>query len=61
MKRKLLQLLVCPYCKGPLQLHRRPDELWCLHDGLAFPVRDNIPVLLEMDARSLQPHEREKS
>ncbi len=60
MKKALLQMLVCPVCKGKLQYHKRPRELWCLHDRLAFPVRDNTPVLLEMDARPLTPDEMEK-
>ena len=57
METRLLNLLVCPVCKGPLD-HRRPPqqertELVCHADGLAFPVRDGIPVLIEADARPL--------
>ena len=59
METRLLNLLVCPVCKGPLD-HRRPPqqehaELICHADGLAFPVRDGIPVLLEAEARPLDP------
>ena len=57
METRLLDLLVCPICKGPLD-HLRPPvqdrvELVCRADGLAFPVRDGIPVMLEAEARSL--------
>jgi uncharacterized protein YbaR (Trm112 family) len=57
MDTRLLELLVCPLCKGPLE-HQRPpahaqQELICRADRLAFPVRDGIPVMLESEARSL--------
>ena len=57
METRLLDLLVCPICKGPLQ-HTRPPadarhELICRADRLAFPVRDGIPVMLESEARAL--------
>ncbi len=57
METRLLELLVCPICKGPLE-HRRPPtderhELVCHADRLAFPVRDGIPVMLESEARPL--------
>ncbi len=56
---RLINLLVCPVCKGPLELLRdaanRPAELLCPADRLAFPVRDGIPVMLESEARSLDP------
>lgn len=55
---RLLSLLVCPVCKGPLELMRDerevPAELVCHADRLAFPVRDGIPVLLESEARTLE-------
>ena len=57
METRLLDLLVCPICKGPLALLRPPaqplQELVCHADGLAFPVRDGIPVMLEAEARAL--------
>ena len=57
MDPKLLEILVCPICKGPL-LYRRPaDELVCKADRLGFPVKDGIPVMLEEDARKLPPEE----
>lgn len=64
---RLLSLLVCPLCKGPLQMSRRfegtegqqrpSSELACTADRLAFPIRDGIPVMLESDARSLSDEE----
>jgi uncharacterized protein YbaR (Trm112 family) len=55
---RLLDLLVCPLCKGSLQARRddasRLVELACPADRLAFPVRDGIPVMLENEARSLE-------
>jgi uncharacterized protein YbaR (Trm112 family) len=54
---RLLTLLVCPLCKGPLELLRdaeqRPAELACHADRLAFPIRDGMPVMLEHEARPL--------
>jgi len=59
MESRLLDLLVCPICKGPLEHWRPPQhelqELVCRADALAFPVRDGIPVMLENEARSLDP------
>lgn len=52
---RLLEMLVCPLCKGPLQLQRddegRPLELVCPADRVGFPVRDGMPVMLESEAR----------
>jgi uncharacterized protein YbaR (Trm112 family) len=53
MDRRLLDLLVCPLCKGPLDYRRAPEELVCPADRLAFPVRDGIAVMLENEARTL--------
>lgn len=57
MDHRLIDLLVCPLCKGPLTMERGTDpavrELVCPADRLAFPVRDGIPVMLESEARSL--------
>jgi uncharacterized protein YbaR (Trm112 family) len=58
---RLIDLLVCPLCKGPLEMRRdelmRPSELVCPADRLGFPLRDGIPVMLEDEARSLAPDE----
>ena len=57
MDTRLLDILVCPLCKGPLELLRdaeqRPSELSCHADRLAFPIRDGLPVMLESEARAL--------
>lgn len=53
MESHLLDILVCPLCKGPLQYDRPAQELICKGDKLAFPVRDGIPVMLESEARPL--------
>lgn len=54
---RLLDLLVCPVCKGPLQPLRDADghltELHCPADRLAYPIRDGIPIMLETEARNL--------
>lgn len=55
MDPKLLEILVCPLCKSPL-VHQK-DELICKADRLAFPIRDGIPVMLEDEARRLDPTE----
>ena len=51
MDSRLLDLLVCPVCKGPLELERAAQELVCPRDRLAFPIRDGIPVMLVEQAR----------
>ena len=57
MDKKLLDILVCPVCKGPLVWKQAEKELICKPDRLAYPVRDDIPVMLEEEARSLKPEE----
>jgi uncharacterized protein len=53
MDARLLEILACPVCKGPL-VHRRTEQvLVCRLDRLAFPIRDGIPVMLEEEARQL--------
>jgi uncharacterized protein YbaR (Trm112 family) len=53
MDAKLLDILVCPICKGPLIYKKAGQELICKADRLAFPIKDDIPVMLEDDARKL--------
>ena len=60
MDKKLLEILVCPICKGPLVYKREQQELICKADRLAFPVRDDIPVMLEEVARTLGAGEEVK-
>lgn len=61
MDPRLLEILVCPICKGPLLYKKdaRKDagELVCRPDRLGFPVKDGIPVMLEEEARKLPPEE----
>lgn len=57
MDAKLLEILVCPICKGPLVYRKTEHELICKADRLAYPVRDDIPVMLEDEARELKPDE----
>jgi uncharacterized protein YbaR (Trm112 family) len=60
MDNKLLELLVCPVTKGPLELDRERQELRSRSARLAYPVRDGIPVLLEAQARPLTDEELER-
>lgn len=53
LDKKLLAILACPLCKGPLQHDAAAAELICRADALAFPIRDDIPVMLEGEARRL--------
>ena len=50
---RLLDIRACPLCKGALQWHKQQSVLVCRFDRLAFPVRDDIPVMLEGEARAL--------
>ncbi len=53
MDAKLLDILAGPVCKGPLTYHRAGSELVCRADRLGYPIRDQIPVLIEEEARRL--------
>ncbi len=57
MDKKLLDILVCPVCKGKLVYNKAEQELICKVDRLAFSVRDGIPVMLEKEARQLAADE----
>lgn len=57
MDPKLLEILVCPLCKGPLVYKKEAQELICKACRLAFPIRDGIPVMLEEEARRLPADE----
>ncbi len=57
MDSKLLDILACPICKGPLIYQKKTGELICKVDRLAFPIKDDIPVMLEAEARQLAPEE----
>jgi uncharacterized protein YbaR (Trm112 family) len=55
--KKLLDILVCPVCKGPLVYDKGKAELICKADRLAYPIRDDIPVMLEDEARQVSDDE----
>lgn len=57
MNKKILDLLVCPVCKGELEFRSKENELICHQDNLAYPIRKGIPILLESDARKLTASE----
>jgi uncharacterized protein YbaR (Trm112 family) len=56
---KLLEILVCPVTKGPLVYDKDKQELISKSARLAYPIRDGIPVMLEDEARRLEPQEYE--
>jgi uncharacterized protein YbaR (Trm112 family) len=58
MDPRLLDILVCPVTKGPLEYDRHRQELVSRTAGLAYPIRDGIPVMLESEARRLEDDER---
>ena len=53
MDARLLDIVACPLCKGPLVWHAAETVLVCRADRLAFPVRDGVPLMLEEEARTL--------
>jgi len=59
MDKKLLDILACPICKSSLTYDKDKQELICKADNLAFPIRDDIPVMLEDEARELSFEEAE--
>jgi hypothetical protein len=60
MDAKLLEILVCPVTKGALIHDKAGQQLISLQAGLAYPIRDDIPVMLEEEARRLTPEEIEE-
>ncbi|MEI7782891.1 MAG: Trm112 family protein [Betaproteobacteria bacterium] len=61
MDTRLLELLVCPVTKGPLEFDRDKQELISRSARLAYPVRDGMPVMLESEARTLSDQELERT
>jgi uncharacterized protein YbaR (Trm112 family) len=59
--KKLLSILVCPVSKAPLEYNSETNELICRASGLAYPIQDGIPVMLEAEARTLSADEKLKS
>ena len=60
LKLALTEILACPLCKGKLKYDQESQQLICTFDRLAYPVRENIPVLLADDARELTLEEVEQ-
>ncbi len=60
MDKKLLTILACPVCKGKIHYQEDKQELVCYVDSLAFPIRDEIPIMLENEARTLSTEEKEQ-
>ncbi|WP_152206851.1 Trm112 family protein [Marinobacter changyiensis] len=58
MDKKLVAMLACPVCKGELKLDRERQELICYGDAMAFPIKEGIPVMLAVEARTLTTDER---
>tara|TARA_R110000787_G_scaffold63679_11_gene144328 strand:- start:431607 stop:431813 length:207 start_codon:yes stop_codon:yes gene_type:complete len=58
---KLLEILVCPLTKGPLRYDREHQELISDKAGLAFPIRDGIPIMLSDEAREIDEHTAPKA
>jgi uncharacterized protein YbaR (Trm112 family) len=58
MDKQLAAMLVCPNCKGQLKLDKEAQELLCTFDGLAYPVRDGVPIMLEQEARKMGEEEK---
>ncbi|GHG03011.1 Trm112 family protein [Thalassotalea marina] len=56
--RKLMEILACPVCKGKLDYKQEQKELWCNFDRLAYEIKNDIPVLLESEARRISEEER---
>lgn len=57
LDKQLLNILVCPVCKGALEYRKKTQELLCPTDRLAYPIRDGIPVMLTEEARTLAADE----
>lgn len=60
MDKKLMDILACPLCKGPLEYREDAKELVCRAERLAYPVRDGVPVMLEEEAREMSLEELDK-
>lgn len=58
MNSQLATMIVCPMCQGKLKMDNDAQELLCTFDGLAFQVRDGVPVMLEHEARRMSEEEK---
>lgn len=57
LDKKLLNILVCPTCKGELRYHKAAQELRCMTERLAYPIQDGIPVMITAEARTMAADE----
>jgi uncharacterized protein len=57
LSERVLEIMVCPVSKAPLEYRPENQELICKTSGLAYPIRDGIPVMLEHEARRMTPEE----
>lgn len=57
LESRLLEILVCPVSHGTLVYKKDKQELWCRESGLAYPVRDSVPIMLESEARQIDENE----
>ena len=57
LDRALLEMLVCPQSQGTLDYDRQRQELVCRQSGLAYPIRNGVPILIIAEARTLDPHD----
>lgn len=58
MDKQLVAMLVCPLCQGKLKLDNDANELLCTFDGLAYPIKDGVPVMLDGEARKMSEEEK---
>lgn len=58
MDKQLVAMLVCPLCQGKLKLDNDANELLCTFDGLAYPINDGVPVMLDGEARKMSEEEK---
>lgn len=58
LKRELLEILVCPKCRGDLEYRTDPEELVCNRCALAYPVKDDIPIMLIEEARKIEKNKK---
>lgn len=57
---RLLEILICPVSGGKLEYRKDTSELWCRASALAYPVRDDVPIMLESEARAIDESEWEE-
>lgn len=58
MDKQIVSMLVCPNCRGGLKLDSENNELVCTYDGLAYPIQEGVPIMLESEARKMSEDEK---